>query len=125
MKSQAKTEKTGRVEDYSYHVRWYEPDKQFVGTVDEFPSLSGMGPSLEKALREIKFVVGMVLEDLHENGEEIPEPISRQRFSGKFALRIPPELHRSLVEWAMREHSSLNKLIASILARAVSEPREN
>ena len=103
-------------------MRWYEPDKAFVGTVDEFPSLSALGNTLEKALREIKFVVEAVLEEM--DAEELPEPLSRRQYSGKLSLRMPAHLHRSLAEKAVREDSSLNSLITSILAGAISEGPE-
>ena len=122
MTAGASNHKSYRVEDYSYHVRWHEPDKAFVGTVDEFPSLSALGNTLEKALREIKFVVEAVLEEM--DAKELPEPLSRRQYSGKLSLRMPVHLHRSLAEKAVREDSSLNSLITSILAGALSEGPE-
>ena len=92
-------------------IRWYGGN--------EFPSLSGLGNTLEKALREIKFVVEAVLEEM--DAEELPEPLSRRQYSGKLKLRMPAHLHRSLAEKAVREDSSLNSLITSILAGALSE----
>jgi len=112
-------QKSYRVEEYSYHVRWHDTDNAFIGTVDEFPSLSGVGDTLEDALAEVKQVVKAVLEDMTEGKEEIPETLSRRQYSGKFSLRMPTELHRSLAEKSIREDSSLNNLITTILAGAV------
>jgi predicted HicB family RNase H-like nuclease len=57
-----------------------------------------------------------VVEDLTENGEVVPEPIADQHFSGKFQVRIPPELHRMLVIKAAEAHISLNRYVSAKLA---------
>ena len=41
-------------------------------------------------------VVRTVLEDMVESGEEAPTPLASRTYSGKFAMRIPPEKHREL-----------------------------
>ena len=98
-------------DEYPYRVHWHEPDRCFLGRVEEFPSLSGVGDSLEEALREIKTVVVAAFEDMVAAGEEIPAPFSRRGFSGKLNLRMPEELHRRLAVEAARQGVSLNQLI--------------
>ena len=44
-----------------------------------------------------------------ENGEEIPIPISSRNYSGKFMVRIPPEVHRHLALEAIEAGVSLNR----------------
>jgi predicted HicB family RNase H-like nuclease len=39
-----------------------------------------------------------------------PEPIASRRFSGKFMVRVPPELHRRLAMEAHKEGISLDRL---------------
>lgn len=51
------------------------------------------------------------------NSEIPPEPLSSQRFSGKFMARIPPELHRKLAIEAQEEGVSLNRLASDKLRR--------
>jgi predicted HicB family RNase H-like nuclease len=41
----------------------------------------------------------------------------------KLMLRLPPDLHAQLTEWAREEDRSLNNLIVRLLRRAVSEWR--
>ena len=60
-------------------------------------------------------VVGTVLEDMAESGEEAPTPLASRTYSGKFALRIPPEKHRELAIEAAEQHVSLNQLVVSRL----------
>ncbi len=103
--------KDAKAENYSYAVTWSEEDKAFVGKVLEFPSVSAHGDSQENALREVRNVVELVLEDLVETGEPIPLPFGRRRYSGKLNIRMPEDLHRRLAIEAQRHGISLNTLI--------------
>lgn len=49
--------------------------------------------------KELKGIRNLVLECIFEmtsNGEEIPKSISLKKFSGKFMVRVPPEIYRHL-----------------------------
>lgn len=104
------------IDKYSYTVVWSEQDDAYIGRVTEFPLLAAHGNTLEGALREIKAVVGYVIEDLKESGEPIPEPLSRRRYSGRFNVRIGTDLHRALAFEAARHGVSLNQLVTQKLA---------
>lgn len=49
------------------------------------------------------------------SNEEPPIPFASRTYSGKFALRIPPEKHRELAIDATEQHVSLNQLVVSQL----------
>jgi len=100
-----------QADEYHYIVGWSEEDRVFIGRVAEFESLAAHGRTLEAALREIKTVVQTVLGDLTASGEDIPQPFSKRRFSGKLNLRMPERLHRQLALEAARQGISLNQLI--------------
>ncbi len=53
---------------------------------------------------------------MQANGELVPEPISRRHYSGKFMVRVPPEVHRKLVLEAAEENVSLNRVISAKLS---------
>ena len=105
-----------RCEEYSYNVMWSEPDKAFISRVMEFPSLAAHGSTQEKALREIRLVVGYVLQDMTENDETIPVPLGTRKYSGKLNLRMSAELHRRLALESEQQGVSLNALINVKLA---------
>ncbi len=46
---------------------------------------------------------------MFNNNEIIPEPIACKQYSGKFLLRIPPDIHRDLAK-AAESGISLNRL---------------
>ena len=100
---------------YTYRVTWSDDDQEFVGLCVEFPSLSWLASTAEKALKGIRNLVGSVLKDMRSSDEELPEPISAKKFSGKFMVRIPPETHRLLSIQAAESGISLNRLVSSKL----------
>jgi len=102
--------------NYSYIVMWSEMDKAFIGRVTEFPSLAAHASTQDKALREIRIVVGYVLADMTENGETLPVPIGKRRYSGKLNVRMSTELHRRLAIESEHQGVSLNALINQKLA---------
>jgi predicted HicB family RNase H-like nuclease len=102
---------------YTYRVIWSEDDREYVGLCTEFPSLSWLGKTPEAALKGIREVVEGVIKDMRRAGEEIPQPISSRRFSGKFMVRVPPEVHRNLAIQAAEAGVSLNRIAGSKLSR--------
>jgi predicted HicB family RNase H-like nuclease len=108
--------KTKSNDYYTYRVTWSEQDQEHVGLCAEFPSLSWLASSPEAALRGIRSVVAEVVKDMQANGETIPEPLAARRFSGKFMVRVPPEIHRRLAVEAAEAGVSLNRLASAKLS---------
>jgi predicted HicB family RNase H-like nuclease len=54
---------------------------------------------------------------MRSKGESPPLPLSSKKFSGKFVVRIPPNVHRQLVIKAAEEGISLNRLISAKLTK--------
>jgi len=102
---------------YTYRVTWSEDDHEYVGLCAEFPSLSWLAKTPEAALKGIRELVADVRKDLRENGETIPEPIACRRYSGKFMVRVPPEIHRNLAIQAAESGVSLNRIASSKLSQ--------
>ena len=105
-----------KTDHYTYRVMWSEEDDQHVGLCAEFPSLSWLAATPEKALQGIRKVVAEVVEDMEANDENVPEPLSSRRYSGKFVVRVPPEVHRRLAIEAAEENISLNRLVSAKLS---------
>ena len=104
------------IDKYAYRIIWSEEDQEFIGLCAEFPSLSWLSSTGEKALKGIKQLVSNIVIDMHESGETIPQPISTRHFSGKFMIRVPPEVHRHLVLEAAESGVSLNRLASAKLS---------
>ena len=100
---------------YTYRVTWSEEDNENVGLCVEFPSLSWLEPLPEEALKGIRQVVAQAVADLKAGDESVPEPIAIKKYSGRFMVRIPPELHRQLAFEAAESGISLNRLASDKL----------
>ena len=104
--------KAAKNDRYTYRVTWSEEDKEYVGLCAEFPSLSWLADSQEKALQGIRGVVSEVVTDMLSNNEPVPMPIALRHYSGKFMVRVPQETHRSLAIQAAEANISINRLVS-------------
>jgi len=102
---------------YTYRITWSEDDKEYVGLCAEFPSLSWLALTPELALKGIRNLVAEVVSDMEKTGEAVPEPIACRSFSGKFMVRIPPDVHRKLAVQAAESGVSLNRIASSKLSQ--------
>jgi predicted HicB family RNase H-like nuclease len=108
---------TLKSDHYTYRVTWSEEDKEYIGLCAEFPGLSWLAEAPESALKGILNVVSSVIKDMRSNGEKIPGPISNRQFSGKFMVRVPPEVHRKLAMEAAESGVSLNRIASAKLSQ--------
>ena len=104
------------INHYTYRVTWSPEDGEHVGLCAEFPSLSWLAATPEKALAGIRKVVAEVVADMQASGEPVPEPLAEKHYSGQFKVRIPPELHRTLTMQAAEQSVSLNRWVSTKLA---------
>jgi len=104
------------IDHYTYRITWSEDDQEHVGLCIEFPSLSWLAKSQEGALKGIRKLVDEVVADMRVEGEDIPVPLADKHFSGKFVVRVPPDVHRNLAIEAAEAGVSLNRLASSKLS---------
>ncbi|MEA2039506.1 MAG: toxin-antitoxin system HicB family antitoxin [Thermodesulfobacteriota bacterium] len=101
---------------YTYRVTWSDDDNEYVGLCTEFPSLSWLAATPEAALRGIRKMVAGIVQDMEVNKEVVPEPIACRRYSGKFMVRVPPDVHRNLAIQSAESGVSLNRIVSSKLS---------
>lgn len=63
-----------KADEYTYRVFWSDEDEGYVATVAEFPSLSHIADQQQDALSGLVGLVGDVLSDMAEAGEQPPAP---------------------------------------------------
>ena len=102
---------------YTYRITWSEDDEEYVGLCAEFPALSWLAKTPEAALKGIRKVVEDVVADMTSNGEAVPEPLASKQYSGKFMVRVPPDVHRHLAIQAAEAGVSLNRLASAKLSQ--------
>jgi predicted HicB family RNase H-like nuclease len=89
---------------------------EYLGLCAEFPSLSWLAPTPEAALKGVRKLVGEAVADMQSNQEPVPEPIAIKQFSGKFLVRVPPDVHRQLALQAAEAGVSLSRLESAKLS---------
>jgi len=110
------------VEDYlnlPYRIEMVRnEDGSFFVSIRELPGCMSEGDTIEEAYTMIKDAQRCWIETALENGQDIPLPeeLTDKKYSGKFILRIPKELHKKLTINAEKNNVSLNAYINTLLA---------
>ena len=102
--------------NWTYKITWSQEDNEYVGLCAEFPSISWLAKTQEEALKGIVQLVADIVCDMKENNEKIPEPLANRNYSGKFMVRVPPEIHRKLAIESAESGISINRLVTARLA---------
>lgn len=111
MATKRKPQNSTAAAHYTYRLSWSAKDQEFIATVIEFPSLSWTAASREAALNGLTSLVEEVLLDMLTQGEDIPRPWDERAFSGKFNLRLGPELHKKVALDAAERNESMNSYV--------------
>ena len=104
------------INHYTYRVTWSAEDNEHVGLCAEFPSLTWLAATPEKALAGVRRVVKDVVTELQATGEVVPEPLADRKYSGRFIVRVPALVHRALATEAAEQGVSINRLVSAKLA---------
>ena len=89
------------------------------GYLVEIPLLKGCisdGETVAEALDIIREAKLEWFTYMLENDLPIPEPVDVSKYSGKFVVRIPKSLHKTISEQSKIEGLSLNQYVANSLA---------
>ena len=74
------------------------------------------GETIAEALDNIMEAKAEWFTYMLENDLPIPEPMDITKYSGKFVVRIPKSLHKTISEQSKMEGLSLNQYVANSLA---------
>ena len=95
-------------------------DRDEGGFVISYPDLPGCitcGETIELSVANAVDAKKAWFEAALEEGIEIREPDSLDKYSGQFKLRIPRSLHRRLAEHSQKEGISMNQYCVYLLSR--------
>lgn len=99
------------------------PDVEDGGFVIVFPDLPGCMTQVEDAADITPMadeIRKLWIETEYELGHDIPLPRDTGEYSGKFVVRVPKSLHRTLAETAEQEGVSLNAWVTTLLAEGAA-----
>jgi predicted HicB family RNase H-like nuclease len=118
MKTKAKA--TGRkptAKDYVKLVEWSDEDHCFIGSAPPLVGQCCHGDDETKVYKELCEIVEECIEIRERDGMPFPEPTAGREFSGKFIVRMPPEIHRLLALRALQSGESLNAYLVERLSK--------
>ncbi len=103
---------------YAKFVEWSDEDQCFIGRCPELMLGGVHGKDEAKVYAELCVAAEETVELIHRDGREMPEPLSKKAFSGKFVLRVEPAIHRRLAAKALAAGESLNSYCVKALVKA-------
>jgi antitoxin HicB len=112
--------KSLKLEDYLklvYPITLYpEIEGGYTIEIKDLPGCITCGDNLEQALEMIEDAKHAWIKVNLELGNPIPVPSAAKKYSGRFVVRLPSNLHQHLAEEAERNGVSLNQMVATLLA---------
>jgi len=102
-------------------IEWSDEDQCYVGTCPELFGGGCHGDDEAKVYKELCGIVDWVIETNKEDGIPLPEPKKQTQYSGKFVMRVGPELHKILAYRALIANESLNNYCLGVLREDVAE----
>ncbi len=100
-----------------------EREGGYTAVVPDLEGVMTQGETLEEAAAMAEDARRGWIEVEYERGNDIPLPSYLEEHSGKFNVRIPRSLHRSLALAAEDEGISLNQYVVTLLARGDTQAR--
>lgn len=110
--------KTKVSDHYLKIVEWSEEDRCYIGTAPGLIIGGVHGKSQNKVFADLCKAVDAAIAALEKEGLPLPPETADKTFSGKIALRIPPELHKALAIKAGQAGESINRFIQQKLKAA-------
>ncbi|MCL1887527.1 MAG: toxin-antitoxin system HicB family antitoxin [Kiritimatiellaeota bacterium] len=96
-------------------VEWSDEDQCYIGSCPELFGGGCHGDDEAKVYKELCQIVDEWIQICKEDGIPLPEPKKRADYSGKFVMRVGPELHKVLAYRAQIANESLNNYCVGIL----------
>ncbi len=100
-----------------------DPDGGYVVRFPDLPGCITQIETLDELAGAAEEARSLWIETEIELGRDIPLPSQAEEYSGKFNVRLPRALHRSLAEAARRNGVSLNHYVSDLLARGDAQAR--
>ena len=108
---------------YRATVAWSAEDGMYVARIPKLEGILGLDErDPAQAICQVIERGWEALAALTNHKHPVPEPDSKTRKpSGQFYVRLLPEIHASLREWAEEEGLSMNALVSHILTAATTQ----
>ncbi len=74
-----------------------------------------------KGMKDIQQVIKGSIELYLEQGDEVPEPIRKEKFKGHISYRTTSERHYHLAKLAQQKHGSMNKALDMVFDAGIQK----
>ncbi len=109
-----------RADRYLKLVEWSDEDQCYIGSIPGVLGPCCHGDNEEQVYHELGVVLREWLEIFHADGLPLPPATAGRTYSGRFGLRIDPELHKVLALKAKQADQSLNQYCQTLLKASLS-----
>jgi antitoxin HicB len=96
-----------------------ESDGTFRGEILEFPGCIASGDTAQETLAKLEDVAESWLQSMLDRGQQIPDPLEANNYSGKLVLRLSKSVHQKAAIAARLDGVSLNYFIANCVAECI------
>ena len=99
-------------------VEWSDRDRCFIGSAPPIIGPCCHGRTEAEVMAQLSTIVEEWVEIMLGAGHPLPATTAGKKFSGKFVVRVAPELHKKASLKALSRGESLNQFVATALAEA-------
>lgn len=113
-----RTQITTQARRYLKVVEWSDEDGVYIGSAPPIIGQCCHGATEAEVMRQLTVIVEEWVEIFLRDGKPLPEPSAGKTYSGKFLVRVSPEVHQKVALKAAARGESLNQFVAETLAEA-------
>ena len=99
-------------------VEWSKEDGCYIGSAPPIIGQCCHGDTEANVMAQLAVIVEEWVESLLTDGKPLPATTANKDFSGKFLVRISPDLHKKAALKALARGKSLNQFVAEAIASA-------
>jgi len=112
------TDRKAKAARYLKIVEWSDADECFVGRCPGLFHGGCHGSDEAEVYRQLCRIAEQWVKILEDERTPLPPATAGRSYSGKFVVRVSPDLHQRVALKAMSRGESLNQLVAGALAKA-------
>ena len=104
---------------YLINIFWSEEDQCYIAEVPELEGCMTHGKSTLEAAKNAEEAIASWVAAAKKLKHPIPEPVLKHKVSGKFNVRLPKEINKSLIVKAAQQGVSLNQMVTTLLSKSL------
>ncbi len=99
-------------------VEWSDDDGVYIGSAPPIIGQCCHADTEAEVLEQLRVIVEEWVEVFLRDGRPLPAPSTGKKYSGKFLVRVAPEIHQKAALKAQARGESLNQFVADAIASA-------